>query len=77
MEPAKYPPKVKSEDVFFYNSRVLERDQLHTIPFLRVLGHFYSSEVLPPFLAEQASQTCWSSLSGLLDKPPLLVEQVS
>ena len=47
------------------------------IPFLRVLGPFYSSEVLPPFLAKQVSQTCWTSLSGLLDKPPLLVEQVS
>ena len=27
--------------------------------------------------AEQASQTCWASLSGLLGKPPMLVEQVS
>ena len=58
MEPAKYPPKVKSENVF-YNSRVLERN-LH-VPFLRVLGPFYSGEVLPPFLAEQASQTCRAS----------------
>ena len=27
--------------------------------------------------AGQASQTCWASLSGLLGKPPMLVEQVS
>ena len=26
VEPVKYPPKVKSESVFFYNFRVLERD---------------------------------------------------
>ena len=31
----------------------------------------------PHRLAEQASQTCWASPSGLLDKPPMLVEQVS
>ena len=73
--PAKHPPKVKSENAF-YNSRVLERSQLH-IPFFRVLGPFYSGEVPPPFLVEQASQTCWASLSGLLGKPLMLVEQVS
>ena len=73
--PAKHPPKVKSENAF-YNSRVLERSQLH-IPFLRVLGPFYSGEVLPPFLVEQASQTCWAILSDLLGKPLMLAEQVS
>ena len=38
----------------FYNSRVLERSQLR-VPFVRMLGPFYSGEVLPPFLAEQVS----------------------
>ena len=52
----------------FYNSRVLERSQLR-VPFVRMLGPFYSSEVLPPFLVEQASslqsklsETWWASL---------------
>ena len=39
---------------------MLERSQLH-IPFLRVLGPFYSGEVLPPFLVEQASHACRTS----------------
>ena len=47
------------------------------IPFLRVLGPFYSSEVLPPFLAEQASQTCRASLTDLLSKPLRLARQAS
>ena len=38
----------------FYNSRMLERSQLR-VPFVRMLGPFYSSEVLPPFLVEQVS----------------------
>ena len=38
----------------FYNSRVLERSWLR-VPFVRMLGPFYSSEVLSPFLVEQAS----------------------
>ena len=42
-----------------------------------MLGPFYSSEVLPPFLAEQASQTCWASLSDLLNKPLRLAGQAS
>ena len=42
-----------------------------------MLGPFYSSEVLPPLLAEQASQTCWVSHSDLLDKPPRLAGQAS
>ena len=42
-----------------------------------MLGPFYSSEVLPPFLAEQASQTCWGSHPDLLNKPLRLAGQAS
>ena len=65
-----------SQKTLFYNSRVLERSQLH-IPFLRVLGPFYSGEVLPPFLVEQASHPCRASLSSLQNKLLILVEQAS
>ena len=44
---------------------------------MRVLGPFYSGEVLPPFLVEQASHPCRASLSSLQSKPLILVEQVS
>ena len=44
---------------------------------MRALGPFYSGEVLPPFLVEQASHACWASLSCLLGKPLILVEQTS
>ena len=44
---------------------------------MRVLGPFYSSEVLPPFLAEQALQTCWASHPDLLNKPLKLAGQAS
>ena len=49
---------------------------MHTF-FLGVLGPFYSSEALPPLLAEQASQTCWVSHSDLLNKPLRLAGQAS
>ena len=42
-----------------------------------MLGPFYSGEVLPPFLAEQASQTCRASLSDLLSKSLRLAGQAS
>ena len=57
----------------FYNSRMLERNWLR-VPFVRMLGPFYSSEVLPPFLVEQVSSLqsklhpCRASL--------ILIEQV-
>ena len=76
VEPAKFPPKVKSENVF----TTLEcwRGVSYThIPFLRVLGSFYSGEVLSSFLVEQASQTCWASLSDLLSKSLKLAGQAS
>ena len=50
---------------------------------MRVLGPFYSGEVLPPILVEQASSLqskshpCRASLSSLQSKPLILVEQVS
>ena len=49
---------------------------MHTF-FLGVLGPFYSSEALPPLLAEQASQTSWVSHSDLLNKPLRLAGQAS
>ena len=45
--------------------------------FIVVRACLLSLQSKPHRLAEQASQTCWTSLSGLLDKPPMLVEQVS
>ena len=42
-----------------------------------MLGPFYSGEVLPPFLVEQASQTYSASLSDLLSKPLRLAGQAS
>ena len=75
MEPAKHPPKVKSKNAF-YNSRVLERGQLR-VPFCEGVGPFYSGEVLPPFLVEQASHPCRASLSSLQSKLLILVEQAS
>ena len=44
---------------------------------MRALGPFYSGEVLPPFLVEQASHPCRASLSSLQSKPLILAEQVS
>ena len=44
---------------------------------MRVLGPFYSGEVLPPFLAEQASYPCRASSSSLQSKPLILAEQAS
>ena len=44
---------------------------------MRVLGPFYSGEVLPPFLAEQASYPCRASSLSLQSKPLILVEQAS
>ena len=44
---------------------------------MRVLGPFYSGEVLPPFLVEQASHPYRASLSSLQSKPLTLVEQAS
>ena len=55
--PVKYPPKVKSENAFTTLECYRGVSYTH-IPFLRVLGPFYSGEVLPHFLVEQASQTC-------------------
>ena len=57
----------------FYNSRVLERGQLR-VPFYEDVGAFYSSEVLPPFLVEQASSL--QSKSSHCRASLLLVEQV-
>ena len=57
----------------FYNSRVLERSQSR-VPFYKDVGAFYSSEVLPPFLAEQVS-SLWSK-SHPCRASLLLVEQV-
>ena len=51
----------------FYNSRVLERSQSR-VPFMRVLGPFYSGEVLPPILVEQVSHPCRASPSSLQSK---------
>ena len=42
-----------------------------------MLGPFYSGEVLPPFLAEQASHPCRASSLSLQSKPLILVEQAS
>ena len=58
----------------FYNSRVLERSQLR-VSFVRMLGPFYSSEVLPPFLVEQVSSL--QSKSHPCRASFILVEQVS
>ena len=44
---------------------------------MTVLGPFYSGEVLPPFLAEQASHPCRASSLSLQSKPLILVEQAS
>ena len=45
--------------------------------FVRVLGPFYSDEVLPPSLVEQASYPCRASFLSLQSKPLILVEQAS
>ena len=45
--------------------------------FIVVRSCLLSLQSKPHNLAEQATQACWTSLSGLLDKPFLLVEQVS
>ena len=45
--------------------------------FIVVRSCLFSLQSKPHKLAEQATQACWTSLSGLLDKPFLLVEQVS
>ena len=42
-----------------------------------MLGPFYSGEVLPSFLVEQASHACWASLSSLQSKPLILVGQAT
>ena len=54
----------RSSQKCFYNSRVLERSWLR-VPFMRVLGPFYSGEVLPPILVEQVSHPCRASFSSL------------
>ena len=44
--------------------------------FIVVRSCLLSLQSKPHKLAEEVIQTCWTSLSGLLDKPLLLVEQV-
>ena len=44
---------------------------------MRVLGPFYSGEVLPPSLAEQTSYPCRASFLSLQSKPLILVKQAS
>ena len=53
VEPAKYPSKVKSGNAF--TTLECQRGVNYAYLFVRMLGPFYSSEVLSPFLVEQAS----------------------
>ena len=57
----------------FYNSRVLEKSQSR-VPFYEDVGAFYSSEVLPPFLAEQVLSLQPKSFP--CSPSPFLAEQV-
>ena len=53
VESAKHPPKVKSGNAF--TTLECQRGVNYAYLFVRILGPFYSSEVLSPFLGEQAS----------------------